>query len=973
MRTRTPLVVGRSDELAWLDAALAGARAHHGTGAFIAGEEGIGKTRLTSEVIGHALDAGTVVLRGRCSATGPPVPFRPLTEALLSIVRMSESDIGLRLGPYRPILGRLVPDWAEVSTPAANDSLIVLAEAVLRLTTVLGEGKGCLLVIDDLQDADVETLAVLEYLVGNAAGTPLLVLGALRTSQAPAVELARTAVRRGDAVLLELERLTMVEVRQVIAGCLNSAESAVPDELVTHIYEDSAGNPLLVEELLQNVLAVGNLVPGQHGWQLTEHNRPAVPMAVFDSIAQRAERLGTGCLRLLSVAALFGRGFPISPVQRVLGVDGHELFGRLRAAAAAGLVAPDERGPDWYMFQHPMIVEAILSRLTSADRVELSAQAAEAVIADHPDLPGEWSHLAASLRVQAGQRWAAADLYVGLGRRAIGEGAPGTAVATLDGAIELLGDQRNDPRHHDQHNQLLNTLLFALAEAGQFDRALQVADELILLGANHDAARQVEVHVRLAWAAQVAGRWAEGATQVTLARSIMSATPDDRQVASVDAVDAYLTMSGPVPDRVRRSEELGRSAVAAARRSGMAETTSQALYAVGYVVRDRDIAESDRCFHDMLEVAASHHLVNWRNYALIGLGGNSWLADADQTGLRRAREHALQTGSIALAHNATAVLGLDSVLRGEFGQAAAALDDLLEHARRIKLVSIARYALMAKTVLAAHRGDRQGMRAASIDFQDCGGNESSEVRLVNGLGLVFCALLEEDRPGAHAMLDEIAEDQRQQQSIFHLAGPFGLKLLLDVMVGDAGFQDHERISGTASGHMRWNRQFVLLAHAVLLGREGKRADACAAFAEAASVAQPFPTARHLGLRLVAEAAADDGWGQPSEWLREAEEHFHGVGVVAVASACRAQLRRAGVSIRQRRSGTERVPEKLRRHGVTSREYEVFELLPRRLVNKAIAERLHISVRTVEKHVASLLMKTGVDGRAALSDYACELQ
>jgi DNA-binding NarL/FixJ family response regulator len=83
------------------------------------------------------------------------------------------------------------------------------------------------------------------------------------------------------------------------------------------------------------------------------------------------------------------------------------------------------------------------------------------------------------------------------------------------------------------------------------------------------------------------------------------------------------------------------------------------------------------------------------------------------------------------------------------------------------------------------------------------------------------------------------------------------------------------------------------------------------------------------------------------------------------------LRRSGAPVRQRRAGTERVPDDLRALGVTSREWEVFELLPGRLSNKEVAARLHISSRTVEKHVASLLVKTAVTDRGALVEYAIQ--
>ncbi|SCE26878.1 regulatory protein, luxR family [Streptomyces sp. PpalLS-921] len=91
----------------------------------------------------------------------------------------------------------------------------------------------------------------------------------------------------------------------------------------------------------------------------------------------------------------------------------------------------------------------------------------------------------------------------------------------------------------------------------------------------------------------------------------------------------------------------------------------------------------------------------------------------------------------------------------------------------------------------------------------------------------------------------------------------------------------------------------------------------------------------------------------------------------MAAACRAALRQAGVSVTQHRDGRDRIPSPLRTHGVTPREYEVFVLLAERPGNQQIARRLSISPRTVEKHLASLISKTGRANRAALCEFAAE--
>jgi DNA-binding CsgD family transcriptional regulator len=162
---------------------------------------------------------------------------------------------------------------------------------------------------------------------------------------------------------------------------------------------------------------------------------------------------------------------------------------------------------------------------------------------------------------------------------------------------------------------------------------------------------------------------------------------------------------------------------------------------------------------------------------------------------------------------------------------------------------------------------------------------------------------------------------------------------------------------------------VQFAHAVLLGRDGRIDEADAMAAEALETASLYPMARHLGLRLIAEPAHADGWGEPVNWLRQAEDYFHNADVQPVASACRSLMRQLGATVSQRRIGTDQVPANLRQLGITIREYEVCRLLVDRIGNKSIASRLHISPRTVEKHVASLMTKTQQPDREALSSFA----
>jgi DNA-binding NarL/FixJ family response regulator len=129
----------------------------------------------------------------------------------------------------------------------------------------------------------------------------------------------------------------------------------------------------------------------------------------------------------------------------------------------------------------------------------------------------------------------------------------------------------------------------------------------------------------------------------------------------------------------------------------------------------------------------------------------------------------------------------------------------------------------------------------------------------------------------------------------------------------------------------------------------------------------LPHVQFEALEVIGQA---DGWGDPVAWLREAAAYFQARGDDRIAAACRALLRRAGAPVP--RVGDARLPGRLHALGVTGREAEVLRLLAGGLTNREIAERMFLSPRTVEKHVASLLVKTGVRRRAQLAGYFARL-
>jgi DNA-binding CsgD family transcriptional regulator len=965
MWTRAPDVVGRADELRRLDEALAAARAGNGEAVFLVGEAGIGKTRLAASAIASAVEEGMTVLRGRGSALGPMVPFRPLTEALMAFARGApDFDLDV-LGPYRGVLGRLVPDWraAEPGTLDA-DSSVVLAEALLRLTALAGAGRGCLLVLDDLQFADAETLAVVEYLLDNLADVPVVLVVTIRVESAAQVDLALAAERRGVGEVLRLAPLTTDEIRRLIASCMNVAPEDVPPETAEKVAADSAGNPFFAEEMVR--------ASGEQGLLRADAAAlSVVPETVVRALNRRTDLLGDESRAVLTVAAAIGQRFCLPVVQLATGEDERTVLAVVHGGVAAELVEPDEPTPDWYAFRHPLTVESLLAALTPTEHAALADRVADAVERHDPDLTGEWCATVASLRERSGDPLRAGRLFATAGRRALADGAARSAVTLLRRAHTLFGGSGADTT---EHAEVIESLLFTLAESGRHAEAEELGPEIERLRlAGLPTGRCAAMYAQLANAAQMAGQWPVAAQHVETARSLLGADPAPAAAAPVDVVAAHLALREPGPERLVVAERLARSAASAAERADLPLVLCDAWQLLGVLARDRDLDEATDWFRRARDHAETRRMPIQRVVSEVMEAGVTCLVHGDVGDLVRARRHALDIGLLPMAYEVDGILAMQQVLRGEYEAAGRAIDECLSVATRLRLGRIVPYLLASRAVLAAHRGARDDMERVLGDLTELGGQAGYEQPMSYGLARTFCALLEGDLDAAEREQASAVALDLENPSTNYLSGRYGLSVLMAVRAGRAGWSHLEALAGSSAVEMRWNAQFIGLARAVLHGRDGDRAAAVREAGAAVEAAAIYPTAGHVGRWMVAGTAHADGWGEPEAWLWAAEAYFHDGGVPVMAGACRSALRSIGAPVRQRRDGLERVPESLRLLGVTSREWDVGELLGQGLGNKAVARRLHISPRTVEKHVASLMMKTAAEHRDALADVVREAQ
>ena len=944
-------VVGRNSELATLDEALATATEGGGGGVvFLVGEAGIGKSRLAQVMASDAERRGLALLWGRAVFAATPVPYRPLAEALCAAVRVGGGRDAPELSPFQAILGRLVPEWRVEGRGSLDDSVLALAEAVLRFLRALAGDRGCLLVLEDLHWADPETLAIVEYLADNLTSERVLCLGTLRPEErTPGRDLVRALGARRVSPILELSRLDEREVADMVRSCLSTA--AVHEEIL-RLTARADGVPFLVEELLAVAVASGALVHDGGSWALSTVAAPVVPLTFADSIRRRLEGLGGEPRAVLLAAAVLGRRFDWELLPAMTALEEHVVLAGLHAAVDAQIVSIDADGSA-FRFRHALSRDAVLSELLPPERAALSRRALEAIEAAHPGLPGGWCELAAELAEGAGARLRAATLLVEAGRRALHRGALASAEATLERAYAVApGD---DPTVAEVEECLVEVLSLA----GKHDRAVEVGECLLRrLGDDAGAARKrAAAHLQLARAAVAATHWEEARHHLEQARGDAAEAADERLGARVNARGAQIGITR----HPQEAASLARTALVMAEHLDLPEVACEALEVLGRFERPHDLEAAEVVFARAYAIAQDHDLTVWRTRALHELGTIDLVSGRALTRLGEARQLALSQGALATVAILEVQLAAGLAVRDDPEPAVAAARRGAELARRYGLDQTLAAALAFEALAHARAGRRDEVERCTQEALAHGGG-APDIAVLTAFGRGVLAFVEEDRPQAIGQLQRAVDSasvSSGDQSSGPVAGVWALVKEVDPKGGEAraGVTTEEPVHFLARAYLRY-------AEAVATGRGGSAELALASVTEADRLLEGFEWFRQYGRRLVAEAAIADGWGDPVAWLGEAQAFFEERGQERIASACRSLLRRAGAPVRRRR-GSEAVPPALRALGVTARELEVLRLLSAGLSNKEIGSRLYLSPRTVERHIANLVAKTGVERRAQL--------
>jgi len=372
-----------------LESALADACAGNGRIALLAGTPGIGKTRISNELVQRARSRNARVIAGRCyEGEGAPA-YWPWIQVVRSCIAECEtSTLQGQLGNGAADLAQLVPEIrdrlpglpAAATLPPAQERFR-LFDSVTTYLKKVAAAQPLVLVLDDLHRADLPSLLLLHFLAQQIGEAKLFVLCSYRDvgvgAEHPLTALLAEVGHEAHCARISLRALPDEDVCALVAI---QAGADVPDGILTTIVEKSKGNPLFVKEMWRHLIQEGLVYRERDGWRsrLTSEDGLRIPEGVRQVIGRRLARCSEGAKQVLTLASVLGSEFHCDVLQRFAQLDDEQLFAALDEAQGAQLIE-DFRGPSGlaYRFSHSLIQETLYDSLSAVRRQRLHLRAGE--------------------------------------------------------------------------------------------------------------------------------------------------------------------------------------------------------------------------------------------------------------------------------------------------------------------------------------------------------------------------------------------------------------------------------------------------------------------------------------------------------------------------------------------------------------------------------------------------------------------
>jgi ATP/maltotriose-dependent transcriptional regulator MalT len=980
----SPVLVGRSGQLAALDAALAAASDGRPSTIMIGGEAGVGKTRLICEFTENARHDNMRVLTGGCLELGADgLPFAPFTSVLRELVR----DLGaagvaeLLPGGATRELARLLPEFGAPAGPDdPGEARARLFEQILLLLERLAEAGPVVLVIEDTHWADRSTRDLLAFLVRNQSSLErVLIVLTYRSDDLhrthPLRPLLAELGRSGWVTRMELDRLTRRDTSQLVTQIIGREAG---DDLLADVYRRSEGNPLYVEALLDE----GDPAQGK-----------PLPESLRDLLVASARRLPDDTQEVLRIASAGGERTGHGLLAAVSALDEAALARALRPAVAANVLLTD---PDGYLFRHALIREAVHDELLPGERGQLHRRFAEAIGTDPAlVLPGR------APAEQAYHWYAAHDLTRALvsawqaAAQFGGSLAYAEQLAMLSRVLELWdGVPDAAQRIGADHVAVLEAAVQTAELAGEDDRGVLLAQAALR---EIDAAADP---VRAALLLEIRGRLkyhlgrTDFAEDLRAAVGLVPAEPPSPARSRVLESLAHRTLQVHRGWADVELREVAEEAVRTAQRCGDAATEAAALVTIAcaepiggnvdriraLLAQARVVAARAQAFQPLLNAAVTE------SDMLEAAGLHELAAGVAREGFATAREHGLaRTYGAILANNLAEPL----VSLGRWDEAAEVIEGAMQlgpaRAGKTCLWRLAGDMALARGDLATAAESVALIRSVLEHTRYQDQYHLPLARLDAGV------LLAQDRPAEALSVIEEALSHFDMLPNSRYAWPVLVVGVQACAAAAAGARDgaltaqaaalRERLRTEAQKRAADER--AQQAHRLTFAAEapgkppepgsGDQAQAWDEVAQAwEALGEPYPLALALLRSAEAALAAGDRDGATNK-LRRSAALARSLGATPLSDDIALLARRARISPDPDASNETKPESEPQRLGLTAREFEVLRLVAAGRSNREIAAELFISAKTASVHVSNILGKLSVATRGEAAAAAHRLR
>ena len=424
-------LAGRTAELNKLQAWLHVKREGQGRTILIAGESGVGKTRLAYEALRDAAPSGMIMLIGAAYEQEGQLAYQPFIEAFDRYL------VGHRRAPdENPISGFKPRGYGD-----PQQEQWALFNATAAFLTGLASTLPVAFLFDDMHAADEASLHLFHYLARQTRGIPLVILATFRN------DIGDTTGTSFGTLLNALyrehltENLTLAPLEKDAASSIvaHTIGGKVALELEKAIFEITEGNPFFVEEMTRALLKSDKVEAYEGQWRLRPGSELSIPADLAGLLRERTRRLGPAVEEVLTAAAVVGREFRFDVLRAVLGSQGlAPLLDALDAPLLSHLLEETAIG---YRFRHSLIRRVLYTALSRARRAHLHGEAAAAIEALYVWQPNGLDHYMQDLAYHydlSDRRDRALEYLLRAGEKAAGVYAFEVAVGYFTRALDLM-------------------------------------------------------------------------------------------------------------------------------------------------------------------------------------------------------------------------------------------------------------------------------------------------------------------------------------------------------------------------------------------------------------------------------------------------------------------------------------------------------------------------------------------------------